>query len=114
MRASLPSDVPPVTGRRFPRPPARVGRGQSVRIPTEEARFMAQQAIVRTRPPAPARPRKTPAPTAAAAKRTATQEATRVRSTASGQARRVKSTAADQGKVVARTANQDVRELAGT
>jgi hypothetical protein len=70
---------------------------------------MAQQAIVRTRPPAPPRPR-----TTAAAKRTATQEASRVTSTASGQAKQVKSTAVGQGKVVARTANQDVRELAGT
>jgi hypothetical protein len=75
---------------------------------------MAQQAVVRTRPPTPARPRKTAAPSAAAAKRTATQEASRVTSTASGQAKRVKSSAVGQGKAVARTANQDVRELAGT
>jgi hypothetical protein len=75
---------------------------------------MAQQAVVRTRPPTPARARKTAPPTsAAAAKRTATQEASRVTATASGQARRVKSTAVGQGKVVARTASQDARELAG-
>lgn len=80
---------------------------------------MAQQAIVTTRPPAPARPRKArtvapvvPRPTPPAT--TAKREASRVTSTATTQAKRVKATAVDQTKAVAQTANQDVRELAGT
>ncbi|MDQ6726883.1 MAG: hypothetical protein M3066_12060 [Actinomycetota bacterium] len=96
---------------------------------------MARQAIVQTKPSAPARPRRTAAATvlrpaprrtrgpaaataASTAKRetatTAKRESRRVASTATAQATRVKGTAVGQGKVVARTAGEDVRELGAT
>lgn len=78
---------------------------------------MAQQAVVRTKPPVPVRPRRsvpaTPMPPANPST-TAKRETKKVASTATDQAKRVRGTAVGQTKVVARTADQDVRQLAGT
>lgn len=75
---------------------------------------MADQAIVKTKPPFAARPRRTapPAARAAAVTTTARRETKAVASTTADQAKRVKGTAVGQSKVVARTADQDIRELA--